>query len=73
MFVVTSKWRAVPELPPAECRCLVEPRAPDQIASFLSELASRPYEPALRARFLALYTAEKFAEDVRSAWLALPR
>lgn len=73
MFVVTSKWRAVPELPPAECRCLVDPRAPDQIAAHLRELAGRAYEPALRTRFLALYTADKFAEDVRDALLALPR
>ena len=65
--MVTTRWRNIPELLPSNYRGLVDPHSPAQIAEALLAQLESPYDPTLRARFLACYTQERFVEKLVAA------
>ena len=70
MAVVTSRWRALPDLLPPGYPGIVEPRNPTQVAEAL--LASMAEDATvLRARFQELFTEEAHLARLRSALLSL--
>jgi glycosyltransferase involved in cell wall biosynthesis len=71
--IVTTRWRSIPELLPGGYPGIVEPKSPAQIAAACERFLAAKPNPALRERFLAHYTAEKCAQGVRAALMAIPR
>jgi glycosyltransferase involved in cell wall biosynthesis len=64
--VVTTTWRMIPELLPPGYPGLVPPQSPARIADALLALLQQPYDPSLRAHFLAHFTDGKFAEAMKA-------
>lgn len=65
--IVTTRWRAIPDLLPADYPHFVPPQAPQEIARVFSEvIMDGPFEQ-LRARFLELYTAPRHVDFLRGA------
>jgi len=71
--VVASRWRAIPEVLPPGSGVPVDVKSPRQIADALLALSRQDYDPALRARFLGEYTAERFGARMTAALRSLPR
>lgn len=70
--VVTTRWRALPEIVTPECGRLVPSNEPEAIAAALLDLDENPPPAgACRARFLANYTIERHLESLKSAMLSL--
>jgi len=68
--IVTTRWRAIPELLPPEHPGFIPPRAPAEVAAALIRLAARDDAALLRAHFLASYTEARHVECLRAALLA---
>ena len=66
--VITTKWRAVPELLPENYPGVVESKSPAQIATALHELATRDDAEPFRKRFVQNYTLEKHVEALAKAF-----
>ena len=64
LFVVTTRWRTVPELLPAGYAGLVDIQSPEQLAKTLIEMAGSDYDARLRSRFLECYTERRFADAI---------
>ncbi len=68
--IVTTRWRSLPELFPADYIGLVAPKAPEELARALQQVISGETGESFRERFLAHYTLEahlgKLAEAIRS-------
>jgi glycosyltransferase involved in cell wall biosynthesis len=65
--IVTTRWRAIPELLPADYPHFVPPQAPQEIARVFSDVVTDgPFEQ-LRSRFLEFYTAHRHVEFLRTA------
>lgn len=69
--VVACRWRSVPELFPADYTGLADPQAPAQLADALERVLTIDVADAFRARFLADYTAARFAAKMRVALLGV--
>lgn len=67
--VVACRWRSVPELFPPDYPGLADPQAPAQLADALLRIRTLDVADAFRARFLADYTADRFAAKMRVALL----
>jgi glycosyltransferase involved in cell wall biosynthesis len=65
--VVSTRWRSVPDLFPANYPGLVDIQSPDQIASALLDLATTDDTDQFRNRFLNNYTLEKFLQNITTA------
>jgi glycosyltransferase involved in cell wall biosynthesis len=64
--IVTTRWRALPELLPSDHLGFCYPRDPKDVARALLAVCVEDARP-LRARFLENYTAEQFSREVRRA------
>lgn len=72
MQIITTRWRAIPELLPPDFDGFVDPRSPDQIATrLLSLIESTKRNEAYRRHYLENYTIERCMERVQSAILQL--
>lgn len=69
MNVVTTRWRAIPEMLPPDYPGFAAPSAPDEIAAAIIAAMTRDDALALRERFLALFAAERHVEALREALL----
>jgi glycosyltransferase involved in cell wall biosynthesis len=64
MAIVTTRWRAIPEILPPDYPGFVAPRSPDQVAAKLIA-ATDEDGTGLRDLYLAQYTLEKHFEGLR--------
>ncbi len=67
LAIVTTSWRAIPEILPPEYPGFVPPRAPQQIAAAFQSLFKRDGAAALRARFLSQFTERRCLASLESA------
>lgn len=67
--VVATRWRSVPELFPADYPGLANPQAPGELAVRLLRIRTLDVADAFRSRFLANYTAARFADKMKVALL----
>jgi len=65
--MVTTRWRAIPEMLPPEFPGLVDPRSPDQIAGALQRLAVTDCAAELRQQFLRRFTLEQYLANMAQA------
>jgi glycosyltransferase involved in cell wall biosynthesis len=69
--VVTTRWRAIPEMLPPDYPGIVDPKSPEQIAGALRRLATADLAGPLREMFLRRFTLEQhlayMADMIRSA------
>ena len=70
--VVTTRWRAIPELVPAGYPGLIDPHQPQQLADALLALAQLDSSEAFRRSFLAQFTCEQYWSGLASALKNLP-
>jgi glycosyltransferase involved in cell wall biosynthesis len=66
--IVTTRWRAVPELFPATYPGLVEPRRPDKVAAVLETFLQGYDGTSLRSRFLENYTLKQYLDGLAEAF-----
>jgi glycosyltransferase involved in cell wall biosynthesis len=71
--ILTTRWRSIPELFPAQYPGLVDPRSPDQIARTILHLATVESGEAFRDIFDRGFTLEKHLAALREALLNLER
>jgi glycosyltransferase involved in cell wall biosynthesis len=70
--IVTTRWRAIPGMLPAENVWFVEPGRPSGLATALEEAAAAPRPAgAMRRHFLAHYTRERHLDSMKAALLSL--
>ena len=65
--VVTSRWRSVPELLPADYNALVDPRSPEQVADALLRLMLTQSGRKVRQRFVERYRLDKHLANLADA------
>ncbi len=70
LTIVTTRWRAIPELLPAEHPSFIPPSAPADVAAALIRAAMHDDAALLRAHFLASYTEARHVECLRAALTA---
>lgn len=68
--IVTTDWRNIPELLPADYAGLVPPRDSAAIAAALRRMLAVGRDPLLRRRFLDRFSREKFVTRLADALLA---
>jgi glycosyltransferase involved in cell wall biosynthesis len=66
--VVTTRWRAIPEMLPPGYPGLVDPKSPDQIAKALRRLAAEDLAGPLREVFLRRFTVEQHLANMAGAF-----
>jgi glycosyltransferase involved in cell wall biosynthesis len=71
--VIATRWHSIPELLPPGYPGLVQPRNPQELAEALLAQIQVSADLGLRARFLELYTREKFLENFAAALTGLGR
>ena len=67
MAVLTTRWRAIPEVLPADYPGFVAARSPDEIANVLQRLFTDDHAELLRAHFLANYSEDRHVDTLRAA------
>lgn len=65
--VITTRWRAIPELFPAGYQGLVEPRSPEQLATIIELFTRENHSAPFRRTFLENYREVRFAERITRA------
>lgn len=65
--VVTSRWRSIPELLPADYNGLVEPRSPTQIADALLRVMVTQSGRSVRRRFVENYRLDRHLTNLAAA------
>ena len=70
--IVTTRWRGVPEMAPAEVMFLTEPKTPTQVADGLLKAARFNEFPSARHHFLTTYHIDRFADRLARSLLELP-
>ena len=65
--IITTRWRALPELFPPDYPGLVEPRAPAQVALILDRFAREDHPASLRGAFLEQFLVGPWAEQMKQA------
>ena len=63
--LITTNWRDIPELLPPDPPGIVAPNSPEQIAAVMVSYLGRDHDPKLREHFLAHYTEQRFAENMK--------
>jgi len=71
--IITTRWRAVPELFPTGFPGLVEPRAPEQVAGVLQKFIREDYERSSRQTFQEKFMVARFAERITAALLTVAK
>jgi glycosyltransferase involved in cell wall biosynthesis len=66
--VVTTRWRAIPEMFPPDYAGLVDPKSPDQIAGTLRRLAAEDLAGPLREVFLRRFTLDRHLANMAAAF-----
>jgi glycosyltransferase involved in cell wall biosynthesis len=66
--VVTTRWRAIPEMLPPDYHGLVDPKSPDQIAKALRRLATEDSVGSLREMFLRRFTLQRHLANMAEAF-----
>ena len=66
--VVTTRWRAIPEMLPASYPGLVDPKSPEQIAKALRRLATADLVGPLREMFLSRFTLQRHLASMADAF-----
>jgi glycosyltransferase involved in cell wall biosynthesis len=69
MTVVTTRWRAIPELLPSEYPGLVPVRSPEAVAEALIRALDRDDAEQLRNYFVVRFTEQQHVESLRRALL----
>lgn len=69
LAIVTTRWRAIPELLPPDHPGFVPTRAPAEIAAALLRIATHDAAAEMRAHFLASYTEASHVSRLRGALL----
>jgi glycosyltransferase involved in cell wall biosynthesis len=69
LSVVTTQWRAIPEMFPPGYSGLVPPNNPAAIGSVLASYLLADYDKRLRERFCHSYTADIFGARMKTALL----
>jgi glycosyltransferase involved in cell wall biosynthesis len=65
--VVTTRWRSIPEMLPADYPGLVDAQAPEQVAGALIALATADWGAVFRERFVQHHTLEKHLANMSAA------
>ena len=65
--IVTTRWRAIPDLLPDDHRGFVESDDPADLAATIAAAVAHPPERKHRAYFLEHYTAEHFGRNIAQA------
>jgi glycosyltransferase involved in cell wall biosynthesis len=65
--IVTSRWRSVPELFPADYDALVEPRSPEQVADAMLRVMRTGSGREVRRRFVENYRIDKHLASLAAA------
>ena len=71
MAVLTTRWRAIPEVLPADYPAFVAPRAPTEVAAELQRLFTDDHAELLRAHFLEHFTERQHLRMLRDVIHAL--
>ncbi len=71
MAIVTTRWRAIPELLPADYPGFVAPRAPEQTAAALRAMFLADDAEELRRHYLASFTEAQHVAVLREALVSL--
>jgi glycosyltransferase involved in cell wall biosynthesis len=69
MTVVTTRWRAIPELLPTEYPGLVPVRSPEAVAEALIRALDRDDAEQLRNHFVVQFTEQQHVASLRRALL----
>jgi glycosyltransferase involved in cell wall biosynthesis len=65
--IVTTHWRAIPEMLPPDYPGIVDPKSPGQIADALVRLATSDFAEPLREMFLRRFTIEQHLANITRA------
>jgi glycosyltransferase involved in cell wall biosynthesis len=65
--IITTRWRSVPEMLPADYPGLVDPKSPEQIAVALRRMAASDYAGTLREIFLQRFTLDRHLASMAAA------
>jgi len=65
--IVTTRWRAIPEMLPPDYPAIVDPKSPEQIAAALRRLASMDVAEPLRDSFIRRFTIEQHIAAMAAA------
>jgi glycosyltransferase involved in cell wall biosynthesis len=71
LVIVTTRWRAIPELLPPEHPGFVSPSSPEEVAAALIRVATHDDAALLRAHFLASFSLEQHRACLEKALLNL--
>ncbi|MEI6561030.1 MAG: glycosyltransferase family 4 protein [Verrucomicrobiota bacterium] len=71
LAVVTTRWRAIPEILPPDYPGFVDPQQPAQIADVLEWLVVLDAAETLRKRYLEQFSEQSHLEQLRTAILSL--
>jgi glycosyltransferase involved in cell wall biosynthesis len=71
--ILTTRWRSIPELFPANYPGLVDIRSPEQIASLLPVLMTTEAGEGFRDIFLRTFTLERHLAGLADAFLQVER
>lgn len=66
--IVTTRWRAIPEILPTGYPGIVEPRNVNAIAAALLRVVEQHVSPELRLRFLSRFSINRHLESMTSAF-----
>jgi glycosyltransferase involved in cell wall biosynthesis len=72
LAIVATRWRAIPEMFPADYPGLVPAHAPQLAAAQLVALAAGETGLSLRQRFLEHFTLERYVDGLEHALLGVP-
>lgn len=67
--VVTTRWRAIPEMVPAGQPGLIEPRSPEQVAEALMEVVRKADPAVFRRNFEERFRIEAHLNRLRAVLL----
>ncbi|MEI6350029.1 MAG: glycosyltransferase family 4 protein [Verrucomicrobiota bacterium] len=67
MSIITTRWRAIPEILPPGYPGFTSPKAPQEFAEALERIAPLDLAEPLRARYLAAFSEEKHLENMAKA------
>ena len=73
MAVVTTRWRAIPEILPADHPGFVAPQAPDAVAAALIEAFTFDGAAQLRHEFLTRFTEARYLDTLRAVFSGISR
>jgi glycosyltransferase involved in cell wall biosynthesis len=66
--IVTTRWRSLPEMFPADYPGLVSPRAPEEIAAAIQQLLTKDTSATLRETFMRDFRLESYLASLADAF-----